>query len=139
MLKNGSSQYAVRTEDLARLLQKWLGEYQAEFTLFEKVPLAHCGEKYFGRLGEGYGPKMGGVQYLSHWSGIAERRVRAILRRETQWTMIEVADQLLTAADLTHELDTPGGSIRSFKNPLRQRANVPRREFRPGVENSGQG
>jgi len=125
-VRNGSSQLVVWTEDLAQVLERWIKEFEGEESLFEKVKQRSSARRnengnqreYFGRMGEGYGPRMGGVAYLSHWSGIQERRVRAILRRETQRTIIEVADQLLTAAGLTHELDTPAGSVQVCDNPL---------------------
>lgn len=43
-----------------------------------------------------------GSEYLSHWSGIDPRTIRAIRSHQTKWTSYRNADRLMAAMGLTH-------------------------------------
>jgi len=104
---------SVRTEELAQAIEAWAKEHMAEDGTFD-----HSGHPKSGqhsRIGDGMVQRMGVTDYLSTWSGIPDRRVRSILRRESKFTSLRVADALLTAAKIPGALTD--GRVHVVPNP----------------------
>jgi hypothetical protein len=75
----------------------------------------HSSDKYW-HGGEGI-VVMSPVKWLSHETGIDVRRIEAILRCETRFTILENAELLLIAVGRP-DLLSPGGLIEVVPNPM---------------------
>ena len=86
---------SVRTEELASVIREWASEHEADDAMFDS-PKSRDKRKW-EKTGEGMGPRMGAVTYISEWSGVPDRRVRSILLGESKFTSLRIADAILTA------------------------------------------
>lgn len=126
---NHSDHEVVRTEDLARILETWIKEFEADNALFKatkQLPM-----EFFGRAGDGYPVRYKGVKCLSIWAGVSDRKIRYILAKESAFTMFDTADLLLTACGEGHALED--GRVPVYEN--RGAWSMVKRD--QGVENTG--
>jgi len=74
-------QQVVLTKDLARELRDWLDKHNAEY--------------------RGYGSQnmMTGVKYMEEHAGLAYRSIHRILREESEYTALSLADRILTTME----------------------------------------
>lgn len=101
-------QYRAATEDVARLANHWIDSWDAR--------IGHHRGDYssprYGLIRAGHRDDTEtGLQALSRRSGLHPRTLYRILRTETTWTSLWVADQILVAIDRVDALNT--GEVRT--------------------------
>lgn len=96
----------VSTADLALALNAWVTAFNRDHDLQPLSPTTQSSG--FSGMGaqDRMPPGFGGAHYLAHWSGVTDRTVQRILRAESQFTSLGLADKLLSAAGMTDVLHT---------------------------------
>jgi len=104
-----SDPFVVSTDDLAAVVERWIVAHEAD----------HPAPNYNAHDPD-YQPSaaISGLTYIAEWAGVPIRSVTRVLRRETRFTTLEVADRLLVVTECSHLLadDYPGG-LRVVPNP----------------------
>jgi hypothetical protein len=91
---NGSNDaLVVSTRALAHRIRAWRAAWDAEALVQNSDGFR-----------ENDAVRMTSMQYLEEWSGTQSGMIRAILREQTEWTSMKVADGLMTAMGEQHLL-----------------------------------
>lgn len=99
----------VLTEELAEIVKGWVQRYDGENPSEVGYRLAKK------KKGEGAVARFTAREYIRFHSGVSERNLARILARETRYTSLSQADQILIAIERQEVL--PFGEVRVFKDP----------------------